>query len=58
MEAGNGYLPAFVDDYNRRFGRPPRKPHDAHRPLRGDEDLRRILSWQEERTLSRNLGFR
>jgi hypothetical protein len=50
MEAGNAYLPTFMDDYNRRFGRPPRNAHDAHRPLRGDEDLRRIFSWQEERT--------
>jgi hypothetical protein len=55
MEAGNTYLPEFMEDYNRRFARPPRNPHDAHRPLRGDEDLYRIFTWQEERTLSQNL---
>jgi hypothetical protein len=38
-----------------RFARPARNPHDAHRPLQGDEDLDRIFSWQEKRKLSRNL---
>jgi transposase len=56
-EAGNAYLPTFRDDYNRRFGREPLNPHDAHRPLRDDEDLDLIFTWQEERKLSRNLTF-
>jgi len=55
MEAGNAFLPQFMADYNRRFGRMPKDAHDAHRPLRGDEDLSRIFSWQEERRMSRNL---
>jgi hypothetical protein len=55
MEAGNAFLPEFMADYNQRFGRTPKNVHDAHRPLRGDEDLSRIFSWQEERTMSRNL---
>jgi len=55
MEVGNEFLPAFMEDYNRRFAKPPRNPHDAHRPLHGDEDLERIFTWQEERTLSQNL---
>jgi len=42
-------------DYNQRFGRTPKNAHDAHRPLRSDEDPSRIFSWQEERTMSRNL---
>ena len=54
-EAGNVYLPEFQADYNQRFGREPLSPHDAHRPLRDDEDLDLILTWQEERKLSRNL---
>lgn len=57
IEAGNAYLPRFRADYNRRFGREPVSPHDAHRPLRDDEDLDRIFTWQEERKLSRNLTF-
>ena len=47
-DAANAYLPAFRADYNRRFGREPLSLHDAHRPLRDDEDLdlinRRTLS--------------
>jgi hypothetical protein len=55
MEAGNAFLPEFMEDYNRRFGRTPKNAHDAHRPPRNDEDLSRIFTWQEERTMSRNL---
>jgi hypothetical protein len=55
LEAGNAYLPQFLADYNQRFGREPLSPHDAHRPLRDDEDLDLIFTWQEERKLSRNL---
>jgi hypothetical protein len=54
-EAGNAYLPEFQVDYNERFSREPRSPHNAHRPLHDDENLDRIFSWQEERKLSRNL---
>ena len=56
-DAANAYLPAFRADYNRRFGREPLSLHDAHRPLRDDEDLDLIFTWQEERKLSRNLTF-
>ena len=55
LEAGNAYLPEFRADYNERFARDPLSPHDAHRPVRDDEDLDRIFTWQEERKLSRNL---
>ncbi len=55
MKAGNAYLPAFRADYNRRFGKPPQSEHDAHRPLRNTDNLDRILTWQEERTMSGNL---
>jgi hypothetical protein len=55
MEDGNAFLPEFMRYYNDRFARPPRNPHDAHRPLRGDEDLDHVFSSQEERTLSLNL---
>jgi len=54
-EAGNAYLPEFIDDFNRRFAVPPRSTHDAHRPLTAQDDLARIFSWQETRTLSKNL---
>jgi hypothetical protein len=37
------------------FAREPRSPYDAHRPVRDDEDLDQIFTWQEERKLSKNL---
>jgi transposase len=55
IEDGNAYLPEFIADYNRRFGREPMNPHDAHRPLQPGEDLPQIFTWQEERTMTRNL---
>jgi Helix-turn-helix domain len=49
------YLPEFMDDYNARFAKPPRLAYDAHRPLRPDEDLDQIFTWQETRRVSRQL---
>jgi len=54
-EAGNAYLPEFLQDFNARFGEEPRSRVDAHRLLSAKEDLARILTWQETRTLSKNL---
>ncbi|RKP53307.1 ISNCY family transposase [Pararobbsia silviterrae] len=45
-EAANAYAPAFMADYNARFAKAPRSAFDAHRPLRDDEDLDRILTWR------------
>jgi hypothetical protein len=33
MDEANAFAPAFMLDYNARFGRPPLKDHDAHRPF-------------------------
>jgi transposase len=52
---GNAYLPEFIDDFNQRFAIEPRSSLDAHRPLTAKENLTRILTWQEPRTLSKNL---
>jgi len=52
---GNTYLPEFMDDLNPRFAVEPRSSVDAHRPLTAKDDLARILTWQETRTLSKNL---
>jgi len=54
-EAGNTYLPEFLDDFNQRFAEEPRSAVNAHRPLTAKEDLARILTWQETRCLSKNL---
>ncbi len=55
MEAGNAFLPKFAAKFNARFARAPRSPHDAHRPLRPRDDLDRIFTWREVRTMSRDL---
>jgi transposase len=55
VEEANAYLPQFITDYNARFGREPRSAEDAHRPLSASEDLERILTLVERRTLSKNL---
>jgi transposase len=54
-EAGNAYLPEFIQDFNQRFREEPRSEGNAHRPLTPKDDLARILTWQETRTLSKNL---
>ena len=55
MTEGNAYLPEFLQDFNQRFAVEARSSLDAHRPLTTQENLARILTWQETRTLSKNL---
>jgi Homeodomain-like domain len=55
VEAANELMPTFVADYNRRFGKLPRDRHDAHRPIRTDEDLDSIFAWREARKVTSNL---
>ncbi|HWU40570.1 MAG TPA: ISNCY family transposase, partial [Candidatus Acidoferrum sp.] len=55
IPTANAFLPVFREDFNRRFAVAPRSTHDAHRPLLPGDDLDRILSHQETRTLSKNL---
>ncbi|AXW62111.1 integrase (plasmid) [Ralstonia solanacearum] len=55
MEAANAYAPTFIADFNARFAKVPRSDFDAHRPLRGDEDLARIFCWREWRKVSQSL---
>ena len=52
---GNAYLPEFLKDFNQRFAVEARSSLNAHRPLTPKDDLARILTWQETRTLSKNL---
>jgi transposase len=52
---GNAFLPEFIADFNRRFAVQPRSDLDAHQPLNDQDKLDQILTWQETRTLSKNL---
>ncbi len=54
-EAANAYAPEFMKAYNERFAKAPLSPHDAHRPVRDDEDLTLVFTCQEDRQISREL---
>ncbi len=51
-------MPRVIPDYNARFAKPPRDAHDAHRPLRTDEDTDLIFSWRELRKVTQALTLR
>jgi len=55
IDSANSMLPAFIEDYNRRFGKEPMNPKNLHRLIRADEDLREAFVWCEERTVSSSL---
>jgi hypothetical protein len=55
IAAANTWLPGFMASYNARFGRPPLKGKDLHRPLAATENLDEILAWREVRTVTNNL---
>lgn len=53
IEEGNKYIEKFRKDYNKRFGRKAKNPEDAHKKLKGQVKLERILCIKEERTISK-----
>jgi len=55
IEEANAYLPEFIQEYNARFAVTPRSSESAHRSLQKGEDLERVLTLCERRTLSKNL---
>jgi hypothetical protein len=55
IETANAYMPAFIAEHNEKFAKTPRNAHDAHRPIRQDEDLDSIFCWREQRRLTQNL---
>jgi transposase len=56
IEAGNAYLPGFIERFNARFAVSPARPNDLHRPLNLPPDrLRDILCRREQRYVSRQL---
>jgi len=55
IAAAEPFLPTFTADYNARFAKPARSPHDAHRPLHPSEELPRIFTLQETRRISAQL---
>jgi hypothetical protein len=55
MAEANAYAPSFIEDFNRRFAKPPRNDWNAHRPVREDEDLDLIFTFREKRKVSNSL---
>jgi hypothetical protein len=58
VDGANQFMPTFIDDYNRRFGKLARDRHDAHRAVRKDEDLDAIFAWREYRKVTGSLTLR
>jgi len=54
-QQGNAYLPEFLADFNARFAVQPRSSLDAHRSVLATQNLDQIFTWQETRSLSKNL---
>lgn len=58
MEAGNAFLPAFMERYNERFAGSPARMQDLHRPLRTPTPrLNDILCHREQRYVGAQLTF-
>jgi hypothetical protein len=58
MEAGNAFLPGFIERHNARFARAPARPEDLHRPLNLPADrLRDVLCRREQRYVGQQLSF-
>jgi hypothetical protein len=58
MEAGNAFLPDFMEDYNARFAVTPARSEDLHRPLNLAPDrLTEILCKREQRYVGSQLTF-
>lgn len=55
IDAANLYMPEFIAGHNRRFAKPARNLHDAHQPLRVEENLELIFTWREPRCVSKSL---
>jgi hypothetical protein len=56
IEAGNAFLPGFIERFNARFALAPARQEDRHRPLDvAPERLRAILCRREQRHVGRQL---
>jgi hypothetical protein len=58
MDAANAFLPAFMERYNAKFAKTPRRPDNLHRPLNTEPDrLADVLCWRDERYVGNQLAF-
>jgi len=54
-EAGNAFLPGFLEAHNARFAKTPFSERNAHRPLTERDNLDEVFAWREERTVTQSL---
>src|SRR5499427_9303964 len=47
IDAGNAFLPGFMEDFNRRFAKAPLSDKDVHRPLSEHDHLDDAFAWKE-----------
>lgn len=45
-EAANAFADEFMEDYNRRFAKPPCHDFDVHRQLDNGENLQATFTWR------------
>jgi Homeodomain-like domain len=57
IEEANQFLTEFMNEYNEKFGKPPRNSEDAHRAMRAEDNLERIFARRSTRKLSKDLSF-
>jgi hypothetical protein len=57
IEEANEYLLEYLKGHNDKFSKEPANTFNAHRPLKKDNDLDRLLCKREERTLSKDFVF-
>jgi len=55
INAGNLYLPEFIERYNEKFAVEPKSSFDSHVKLIGNENLDLIFSFKHIRSISKNL---
>lgn len=52
IEGANAFLPGYMVRHNARFARPAFDSRDLHRPLAPHDDLRAIMVWREQRSVT------
>ncbi|WP_375262352.1 ISNCY family transposase [Palleronia sp.] len=58
LEAGNAFLPGFIERHNMKFAKAPRRVDNLHRALNVEPDrLREILCYRDERYVGNQLAF-
>lgn len=58
IETANAYLPTYMKEHNKRFAVESKSSENAHRKeLPTDKEMNLIFSYQDARTLSKNLEF-